>query len=265
MPYLFLFVALTLASADALEARIVARVNGESISDVDVKNELTKELTSGNPDDALDRLILFRLAVQNARTQELDKNENVRKEIDKVLYKAYLDNELAKSPEALNVSESALKKYYENHPQLRLRHLVLMNETPAQQKATANAVTAIREGLAKGTDFKDLVVKYSQDGGARFAGDLDYRGPQNLPPEIYEVGLKLKKNEVSDPIGYGGAVHLVQLLDRQTYKKAPTGYLEHLRSRLKQERSDAMLMGALSELRRKAKIEKALPAPEDKK
>lgn len=207
---------------------------------------------------ALDRYILFQLAVREARRQRLDRTPEVQQELDRLLYQAYLKKELSKKARQLEPSPAELRVLYERQPMIRLRHLVLFAKTDKQKKAAQTTLKKIQKALKAGVPFKKLVTEYSEDSSARFAGDLDFKGAERLPAPLYQAGLALKKGGISIPIQYENAYHLVALLDRQDFSKAPATYLAYLSSQEKQKKEKELLTASLSSLKKKAKVKNFL-------
>ncbi len=251
-------------SSQLVASTIIGKVNGESISSDELKAELESSETNAATLNlearataekaALDKIISFRLAVQSAKKSHLDKNPQVKREIDKILYKAYLDELLRSAKIDLDPTDQQLQKSYEARPLLRLRHMVLFNKTPEQKAETEKTLGIVKEKLAKGGDFKDLVIAYNQDPSAPPAGDLDFRGPFNLNQIFYEKALLLKQNEVSVPIETKDGVHLIQMVERQPFTAIPSTYQEYLRNQIRSERSNTYLATLLGDLKKKAKV-----------
>jgi hypothetical protein len=75
----------------ASPSSVIAKVNGQPITNDDLFEEQQRrnQLDSSsalNQDELLERIILYRLAVQQAKKLQLTKNTETQKKIDKVLY-----------------------------------------------------------------------------------------------------------------------------------------------------------------------------------
>lgn len=230
----------------------LARVNGEPIYEADLQG-IGDENESR--ERRLERLVLFRLAVQEARRAGIEKDAQAKKEIERALYRRFLEKTLEASGRTLVPSEKELRAAYEATPLVRLRHLALFIRNDRERQDAERKLSAIRKALASGRDFKSLVLEHSQDPGARFAGDLDFRGVHNLPGPIYEAALRLAPDQVSEPIRFDGALHLVQRIDRQSFDSAPATYKSLLENRLRREAESRALESRLAALKKAAKIE----------
>lgn len=243
--------------AFAAPSPVVAKVNGEPIyrAELERQMESRKDDAAMNPEVALQKLILFHLAVQEARQQQLDRDPNVKFEMERVLYKAYLDGKLSAARQTLEPAEKELHAFYDEAPLVRARHLVLMARNPAEKEEALKTAALIQKKVREGKDFKTLVLEYSQDDSARMGGDLDFRGLGTLPPEIYEAALKLKPGELGHPVELGEALHLIQLTEKKRYADAPATYLEMLRTKLRQRREDHFLASLFEKLKSGAHVE----------
>jgi parvulin-like peptidyl-prolyl isomerase len=252
---LWLFLGL-LPITGAISSPIVAKVNGQPIYETELKAEMDSHLDDkSNREEVLDRLILFRLALQDAQHQGIDRDPNVRKEMEKILYQNYLERKIKESGQSLEPTEAEIRNYYRDRPLLRLRHLVLDAETSEERSEAAKTLATISAQLKEGVEFKDLVIKYSDD-EAGHSGDLDFRGAHNLPEAFYDVVKNLKKGEVSQPVEIQGAWHLFQMVESKDFGEAPAAYLQFLRVKLRNHRTERYLASLLQELSRTAKIEK---------
>ncbi len=204
---------------------------------------------------SLERLILFRLATQEARRLHLDIDPSTKRKIDGILYRAYLDKTLANTKRTLDPTLSELKKTYKMKPLIRIRHLMLLAKDAAQRAAARVALAQIKRGLSRGEQFRALVVRFSQDSNASLGGDLGFRGHASLPKPLYESALNLVVNSISEPIYFQGGFHIIQLLDIKSFNRAEASYLAHLRGEMKKERESVLLLSALIDIRQTSKVE----------
>lgn len=248
----FLFVGSSAFSS--LPNAIIGRVNDVPVleSDLDL---LPKGL---DQDEKMDRLVLFHLAVQEAKKLGLDQSVEAQRTINKVLYEAYLKVMSKKAQMRLEPTEEDLKRYYETAPLLRVRHLVLFAQTPSEKENAEKKLKQIDTALNGKAQFRDLIFKYSQDESARTGGDLDFRGKHSLSKLFYTGLLELEQNAVSKPIFLDGAFHLFQWTEKKPFPEIPATYREYLRSELRKETTDRLLKDALSTLRKTARIEMPL-------
>ncbi|MCB0403225.1 MAG: peptidylprolyl isomerase [Bdellovibrionales bacterium] len=193
---------------------------------------------------------LFQLAVKEAKRLGIGLEPEAKTEIDRVLYKHYLKSILGQHADELQPTDKEVRRAYATAPRIRLRHLAVMGK-PAAQEAKIASVLA---GLKSGKSFKQLVLQYSEDAGAKFAGDLDFKGKNDLPSVLYAAALRLKPGQVSIPIKLGAGTHLVEVIAVQEFAKAPEVYKAFLRGDLKHQKELTLLRKNLASLAlRKAK------------
>lgn len=251
------FLSLLISAISWAATSPIARVNGEAIGEEDYQlvTSAPGATATASAEERLNRLILFRLAVQEARRSGLEADPEVKQAVDKALYRRFLEKTLEASKTSTEPTEAQLRAAYEALPMVRLRHLALFAGTPKEARIAEKKLATIRTALKKGQDFKTVVLKHSQDAGARFAGDLDYRGVENLPEPIYQAALKLKPGEVSEPIHLDGALHLIQMMDRMPFASAPATYRSLLGNRLRRDAENRALETRLAALKKDAKVE----------
>lgn len=243
-----LFIVLLVVST--VHAKTLLKLNGNPISDAEVQS-LFPDLKS---EDAMERYLLYRLAIQKAEQEGLSQTETFKKKQDKLLYNEFLAFELSKNSLALTPSDKDVKAEYEKQPLYRVYHLVLKGEptTVENKKKLAD----IQKQVTNGEKFEKLIVKYSQDASGAFRGDLDYKGVHNLPKELYSLLQKVEKNTVSQPLSLDGATHLVLWTDKKQYSDVPISYMEYLKGQLQKQKETAFLRTRLKDLLKTATIEK---------
>lgn len=246
---------IVLLATSSIQARTLLKLNGSPISDTEVQS-LFPDL---KPEEAVERYLLYRLAIQKAEQEGLNQTDTFKKKQDKLLYNEFLASELSKNSNALAPTDKEVKAEYEKHPLYRVFHLVLKGEpaTPENKKKIAD----IQKQVSHGEKFEKLVVKYSQDASGAFRGDLDYKGVHNIPKELYSLLQATEKNNVSSPLHLDGATHLVLWTDKKAYADVPVSYVEYLKTQLQKQKETVLLRTKLKDLLKTATIEKAEDIP----
>jgi len=65
------------------------------------------------------------------------------------------------------------------------------------------------------SSFAPLAVLYSEDGGARNGGELDYMGRGNLDPAYAAAAFNLKGDKISNVVKSDFGYHIIQVMDRK--------------------------------------------------
>lgn len=232
-------------------ATTAARVNGDEISTAELEHYLAKNPALEGT-TALERLILFRLAVQEAKERKLDRLPDVRDAFDLILYNKFLELELSKSGKSLaSIDEDLESQLYEASPLIEVRELVVKD---ASSEKSRRRRTEIDRRLAKKKDFRALVLKYSQVPSKRLGGRLDPWGAHNAPTPLYETARNLTPGKSSPALHFGDEFHWVQLVRVIDRENAPATYLGWLRHRYRSREEVKFLENRLKEMRMQAKV-----------
>lgn len=108
----------------------------------------------------------------------------------------------------ITVKEAEVKEAYENYqPDIKARHILVKDKKTAEE---------VKAKLDKGEDFAELAKEYSTDtGSAANGGDVGWFGTGEMVPEFEKAALKMKKDEISEPIKSEYGYHIIQLLDKK--------------------------------------------------
>lgn len=108
----------------------------------------------------------------------------------------------------ITVKESEVKEAYENYqPDMKARHILVKDKKTAEE---------VKAKLDKGEDFAKLAKEYSTDtGSAANGGDVGWFGTGEMVPEFEKAALKMKKDEISEPVKSEYGYHIIQLLDKK--------------------------------------------------
>jgi peptidyl-prolyl cis-trans isomerase C len=133
---------------------------------------------------------------------------------------------------AITVSEADVRAFFDQNPamfagadSIRCRHIILMYSPADTDEARENRmklIKNIRERALKGESFERLARQYSQDGSARYGGDLGYFARGQMVKDFEDAAFALKKGQVSDVVTTQFGLHLVQCVDHKA--AAPASY-----------------------------------------
>jgi parvulin-like peptidyl-prolyl isomerase len=175
------------------------------------------------------RLADMHLLAQLAESRHLDSDADVRQQLqwmrEGVMANAARDDLYKRA----QVSDEEIKHYYETHAgdfiDYNLQHLVIRyhgseialkagqkDMTESEAKAEAEK---LRKQALQGTDFAELVQRYSDDADSKAEGGiLPETSSRNLLPDIAQGVAGLKENEISQPIKTPYGYHLVKMIKR---------------------------------------------------
>jgi peptidyl-prolyl cis-trans isomerase SurA len=126
--------------------------------------------------------------------------------------------------DAVKVTPSEIRKFFNSIPkdslpyipaEVELGHIVRFAKvTQAQKEELRSRMVGYKERILKGEDFASMASAYSEDpGSAANGGDLGFAQRGMMVPEFEAAALKLKPNEISDPIDSDFGLHLIQLIE----------------------------------------------------
>jgi peptidyl-prolyl cis-trans isomerase C len=178
---------------------------------------LKERLAQGQPDTpelrnaVREELVTRELLVREARKKGLDKNAEVKNQMDlssqTVLVRAYVNEWIKANP----IPEAALRKEYDTiksqmgDKEYKVRHILLEKEDEAKE--------VIAE-LQKGGKFEKLAERSKDPGSKANGGDLDWNAPGNFVKPFSEAMVKLGKGKfTAQPVQTQFGWHVIEVSD----------------------------------------------------
>ena len=260
-------VILSGAPALAQANKTVATVNGEVITEAEVKLALEDLLTQlpnvpaeNRQQVALDFLIEVKLAAQAAKKDKLDQGPDFALKLayarDRIMMERLLARETEKS-----TSDAEVKKFYDEQvaqlkpiEEVRARHILVEGEDDGK-KAHAR--------VKGGEDFAKVAAELSKDpGSGKEGGDLGYFTKDRMVAEFAEAAFALKVGEISAPVKSQFGWHIIKLEDR---RNRPVPAFADVKDRLAQALAQKAQNELVEKLRKDAKIDRVTPPTPEKK
>jgi peptidyl-prolyl cis-trans isomerase C len=206
--------------------RVVAKVNGKTITDTDMKlaeAEIGNDL--GSLPEATKRRVLLEFLIENqlfadaAEGEQLGSgaafDERLQYWRRRALRDAYFDKSVR---EAINDADA--KKFYAGQigtvkpeEEVRARHILVESKDKARD---------LYEKIAHGSDFAQLAKEHSKDPGSKDqGGELGFFARGQMVPQFEEAAFKLKQGEVSQPFESQFGWHIVKV-DERRQRAAPS-------------------------------------------
>ena len=251
-----------LAPPSLAQDKVLAKVNGRTITEADMKlaeAEIGNDLGSIPAEQR--RRVLVEYLIENHLLAEAAEGEKMGSGIAfdermkywqrRALRDAYFDKSVKGA-----VTEAEAKKLYDSQvaaakPQeeARARHILVDNELKAKE---------IFEKIAHGEDFARMAKEHSKDPGSKEdGGDLGYFSRGQMVPQFEEAAFKLKNGEMSPPIQSQFGWHIIKLEDKRQRGAPPFDTIkERIMASLVHKKAQEMVQG----LRDKAKLEFVDPA-----
>jgi peptidyl-prolyl cis-trans isomerase C len=214
--------------AAAAQERVIAKVNGKTITDTDMKlaeAEIGTDL--GSLPEATKRRVLVEFLIENqlfadaAEGQKLGAGPSFDERMQYWRRRALRDSYFDKSVRD-TISDVDAKKFYDAQvsglkpeEEVRARHILVDSKDKARE---------IFEKIAHGSDFAQLAKEHSKDPGSKDqGGELGFFKRGQMVPQFEEAAFKLKKGEVSEPFESQFGWHIVRVDDRRQRAAPPFG------------------------------------------
>lgn len=243
------FASLVLAVPSFAEDKVVAKVNGRSITEADVRlaeAEIGNDLGSIPAEQR--RRVLVEYLIENhllAEAAEGEKlgsgtafDERMKYWQRRALRDAYFDKSVKGA-----VTEAEAKKLYDAQvaaakpsEEARARHILVESEVKAKE---------IFEKIAHGEDFARMAKEHSKDPGSKEeGGDLGYFSRGQMVPQFEEAAFRLGKGDVSLPIKTQFGWHLIKVEDKRERRPPEFGAVkERITAALIHQRAQSTVDG----------------------
>ena len=216
---------------------------------------LKERLAQGQPDSpelrnaVREELNTRELLVREAKKKGLDKNADVKNQMDlsaqTVLVRAYVSDWVKANP----VPEADLRKEYDKiktqigDREYKVRHILVEKEGDAKEIIVA---------LQKGERFEKLAEQSKDPGSKGNGGDLDWNAPSNFVKPFSDAMVKLEKGKfTAQPVQSQFGWHVIRVDDVRDAKIPP---FEEVKPQLQQRLQAQHLEAYFKELRSKGGV-----------
>jgi peptidyl-prolyl cis-trans isomerase C len=213
---------------------------------------LKERLAQGQPDtpelrNAIrEELNTRELLVREAKKKGLDKNSDIKNQIDlasqTVLVRAYVSDWVKANP----VPDAALRKEYDTikaqmgDKEYKVRHILVEKEDEAKEVIVE---------LQKGGKFEKLAERSKDAGSKANGGDLDWNAPGNFVKPFSEAMVKLPKGKfTAQPVQTQFGWHVIEVTD---VREAKIPGFDEVKPQLQQRLQAQSLDNYFKELRSK--------------
>ncbi|MBG0970654.1 peptidylprolyl isomerase PrsA [Bacillus sp. SRB3LM] len=192
------------------------------------KEEFYTEMKQKAGKQVLQNMVMEKVFMKNYKVdeKEVDKKfdetkKQVGDQFDTLLKQQGMKEETLKNTlRASLAQEKAIEKAITDKD-LKAKFEDYKKEVKASQILVKDEETAkkVKEKLAQGKSFEELVKQYSEDTVSKEkGGDLGFFGPGKMGKEFHEVAYKLKKGEISEPIKTKYGYHIIKVIDTNADK-----------------------------------------------
>ncbi|MCX7785287.1 MAG: peptidylprolyl isomerase [candidate division WOR-3 bacterium] len=223
---------------------IIARVNGEAITEKEFIAALPKGFTSDSTESnyrrsLIDNLIVKKLFIQEAKALGLEDQVDAQLEYEKKhrLIQALYDDVVTKN---LKITEKDIQDMLTQiSTEVHLKVIVMPNESIAQ---------IVNEGISKGIPFESLAVKYSQDESAVEGGDIGWLPVYYLEESLRNAVANMKENEISSLIRSADEYKIIKLIEKRISKESLSERKTNARMLVEQEKHRQLVSAYLEKL-----------------
>jgi peptidyl-prolyl cis-trans isomerase C len=246
------------AAAPADPAKVIARVNGITITEGDLAVAAADPaLQLPNVPEAQKRdmltgyLIDLKLGAKAAEAAKVGDSADFARKLaynrDKALLDQYLEQEAQKAvtPEAARKLYDETAKSVTPEEEVRARHILVESEDEAKKAA---------ERVKGGEDFAKVAGELSKDPGSKTdGGDLGFFTKDRMVEPFAEAAFKLQPGQVSEPVKSQFGWHVIKVEEKRTKPVPPFEEMkDQVNAYLERKAQQDLIMG----LRKDAKIER---------
>ncbi len=248
--------ALGLAGSALADPKVLAKVDGQPITDEDVADAMA-DIGPGLPQKlegaarqkyVLDYLVDLKLAAKKAEADKLTSTPEFERRMAYYHEKLAMEQLLASVAKAATTEEAERKAYDEaakaQPPQqeVHARHILLPTEDEAK-KALAR--------VKGGEDFAKVATELSKDPSGN-GGDLGWFTKDRMVPEFSDAAFKLKEGEISEPVKTQFGWHVIKIEGVRTKSFPPFEQVKDQAARYVSQKAES---DAIAQLHNAAKIE----------
>src|ERR1700677_2587460 len=248
--------ALSFAGQALADPKVLAKVDGQPITDEDVADALI-DIGPGLPQKlegaarqkyVLDYLVDLKLAAKKAQADNLTASPEFERKLayyrDKLAMEQLLGSvgKAATTEEAERKAYDAAAKAEPPQQEVHARHILLPTEDEAK-KALAR--------VKGGEDFAKVATELSKDPSGN-GGDLGWFTKDRMVPEFSDAAFKLKEGEISEPVKTQFGWHIIKIEGVRTKSFPPFEQVKDQAARFVSQKAE---QEAILQLHNAAKIE----------
>jgi peptidyl-prolyl cis-trans isomerase SurA len=220
----FLSVLLSVPCFAGTDDPVVMSVNGYDVKKSEFeyffrKNNNSAPVTSKSVQQYADLYLNFKLKVQAAIDEGMDKSESFLSEYS--MYRNMQAEEyLVDSVFLENVARASYQQSVDEIGSEGLAYVYLISVRPKDDSReafneSAELIDEVYGMLEAGQDFKAVALKFSQDPSAMDGGELGWIGRGQVPDEFADVVFSLEKGEYSQPFMCDRTLFIVKVTNKR--------------------------------------------------
>ena len=213
-------------------AKVIAQAGDIKITDSEFEKSYKKAIQNSmaldrppTKNEHIEDMIRYRIGLAEARKKDLNNHPIVKKALELELYKGFLEVNLAKYVEKIEVTDNEMKSYYKKNPTMRSSHILISYPIGASNKQIQEAkkrANKIYKNVMTGQKKWSVYVRmYTDDDTTKtMKGDIGYQSARTIQPKYYNALKKLKMGAVSPPIQSIYGFHIIKKTGQRSYERA---------------------------------------------
>lgn len=245
-----------------MENKILAKVNGREITEVELNSAMTKFpkenqqyfATEQGKEQLLQQLISFELMYNYAKEKELDKTSEYEAQLEILKKDLLIQAGIRSVLDSITVSDEEVKEFYESNKEMfkgeesvRAKHILVDSEEKAAH---------IRSEIEAGKSFEDAAQEYSSCPSSSQGGDLGTFTRGRMVPEFENAAFELELHEVSQPVQTQFGYHLIKVEEKTPAEAKSFEEVENsLRSNLLSQKQNSEYIKFIDVLKEKQDVQ----------
>lgn len=263
----------TLVFAAALNAAVVATVDGKNITDTEVNEALTQisagrftnvnSLSAQEKSTFVKQYIADKLLAEESKKQGFEKTADYSKMLESAKTQISAQMYLKKFYDSVKVDNKAIRDFYDKNKsqfiqpaRARAKHILVGTESEA--KSVINELKNLK-GDALNTKFGELARAKSidQQTAQNNGGEVGWFGENDMVKPFADAAFSLKKGEITKtPVKTDFGYHIIYKMDSQAKKQLSFDEVKSgLENQYKMGEAQRLMAQKAQELLDKAKIE----------
>lgn len=208
---------------------IVAEVNGTTIrqSTLLKYHEQNLKFVQSNKDTSieasLNQLIDRAIGIKAAKSAGIQKDPEVVKKMNDILYHAYISKQLTSKLQSITVTEKDVREYFNKYPEYKTSQILLRLRaipSPEEVGQTLELANNIYKDAKQNPDnFSELAKKYGQTSTSLTGGDMGFQPRSRLSKEYFDTINGRNIGFISKPIRTQYGIHIIKVTGKKEYSE----------------------------------------------
>lgn len=238
------------------EGKILAKVAGEVITDIDVDRMIASMgqrgaayNTPSGRSALLDEIVNKKLLLLDARRNLIEREPAFKEQLEKLKEELLANYCVEKVISDVRVTAEETKKFFDEHEsdfvageRVEASHILTDSEEKAQ-----SILGDIKDGKIS---FEEAAKQFSTCPSKENGGSLGEFSRGQMVPEFEEVAFGMNEGEISDPVKTQFGYHIIRLEKKHPAEKMNYADIsEHIKAKLLQEKQQKAFRSKINQLK----------------